>query len=483
MGLRKDFLWGGATAANQCEGAYDEDGRGLANVDLMPIGKDRKAISLGEKKMFSFEDNYFYPAKKAIDMYHFYKNDIKMFAEMGFKVYRMSIAWTRIFPNGDDKEPNQAGLKFYRDLFELCHEYDIDPMVTISHFDTPMHLVETIGSWRSRKMISYFLKYSETIFKEYKGLVKYWLTFNEINMLIHAPFMAAGMYVGNLNEHDKKQVLYQAAHHELVASALATEAAHDIDPENKIGCMVAAGKYYPYSSDPRDVLLGQEKDREDYFFSDIQARGKYPRYALKMFENEDLHVHFEPGDKDILLNNTVDFVSFSYYMSRVATQNPKVAETTTGNIFDSVKNPYLKDSSEWGWQIDPVGLRISLNELYDRYQKPLFISENGLGARDVLSKDGKVYDDYRIKYLAAHIKQMEDAVNIDGVDLFGYTSWGPIDLVSAGSGEMDKRYGFIYVDRDNQGNGTLKRYKKKSFYWYKQVIESNGENLTNDINY
>ena len=483
MSLPKTFLWGGATAANQSEGGYNLDNRGLANVDLLPLGDDRRPVVMGEQKMFDLDDKHFYPALNAIDMYHHYKEDIKLFAEMGFSVYRMSIAWTRIFPNGDEDKPNEAGLKFYENVFKECKKYGIEPLVTISHFDTPMHLVKEMGSWRDRRMIDYYLNFCRVLFTRYKGLVKYWLTFNEINMIFHAPFMGAGLYVGDLDEREKKQVLYQSAHNELVASAKATKMAHKIDRNNQIGCMVAAGKYYPYSCDPKDVYAAITSDREDYFFSDIQAGGKYPKYVLDMFERENLHIDMHEDDLKLLANNTVDFVSFSYYMSRVATANKKVAQMTTGNIFDSVKNPYLKEQSEWGWQIDPLGLRITMIDLYDRYHKPSFIVENGLGAVDKPDKNGKVYDDYRIKYLASHIQAMKDAVEYDGIELLGYTSWGCIDLISAGSGEMKKRYGFIYVDRDNQGNGTLKRSKKKSFNWYKRVIATNGENLDLNVEY
>ncbi|PAF22124.1 6-phospho-beta-glucosidase [Terribacillus saccharophilus] len=476
MAFREDFLWGGATAANQCEGGYNEGGRGLANVDVLPTGPDREAVVKGQMKMFDFDEEHFYPAKTAIDMYHRYKEDIALFGEMGFKTYRMSIAWTRIFPNGDEEEPNEDGLKFYEDIFKECHKYGIEPLVTITHFDCPMHLIKEYGSWRNRKLIVFYERFCRVIFNRYKGLVNYWLTFNEINMVMHAPFMAAGLYIGE--DANPEQTKYQAAHHLLVASANATKIAHETDPKNKVGCMVAAGTHYPYSCNPEDVMAGKLRDRDDYFFIDVQSRGVYPAYAIRQLENEGIILHKEEGDDELLKNHTVDFISFSYYMSRVATVDPKVAEMTTGNIFDSVKNPYL-ESTDWGWQIDPLGLRIAMNDLYDRYQKPLFVVENGLGAVDNPDESGYVQDDYRIGYMADHIKHMKDAVELDGIDLLGYTSWGCIDLVSAGSGEMKKRYGFIYVDRDNEGNGTLARSKKKSFDWYKKVIASNGEDLTN----
>ncbi|WP_270269199.1 6-phospho-beta-glucosidase [Enterococcus lactis] len=477
MGFRKDFLWGGATAANQCEGGYDEGGRGLANVDVVPIGKDRFPVITGKKKMFEFDEDHFYPAKIAIDMYHRYKEDIALFAEMGFKTYRMSIAWSRIFPMGDEKEPNEAGLKFYEDVFKECQKHGIEPLVTITHFDCPMHLIKEYGAWRSRELVGFYENLCRVIFNRYKGLVKYWLTFNEINMILHAPFMGAGLYFEE--GENEEQIKYQAAHHELVASAIATKIAHEVDPENKVGCMLAAGAYYPYTCNPEDVWASRKSDRENYFFIDVQSRGEYPAYALKEMERNGIHIEMEPGDAALLKEHTVDFISFSYYSSRVSTTDNELLEQTAGNIFASVKNPYLQ-ASEWGWQIDPLGLRITMNDIYDRYQKPLFIVENGLGAVDTPDENGYVEDDYRIDYLTAHIQAMKDAVELDGVDLLGYTTWGCIDLVSAGTGEMKKRYGFIYVDRDNQGNGTLARSKKKSFNWYKKVIDSNGENLSND---
>ncbi|MHC5229460.1 6-phospho-beta-glucosidase [Enterococcus sp. LJL99] len=476
MAFRKDFLWGGATAANQCEGGYNEGGRGLANVDLAPVGPDRFPVITGEMKMFNFDEDHFYPAQEAIDMYHHYKEDIALFGEMGFKTYRLSIAWSRIFPLGDEAEPNEEGLKFYEDLFKECHKHGIEPLVTITHFDCPMHLVEKYGAWRSRKMVGFYENLCRVIFNRYKGLVKYWLTFNEINMILHAPFMGAGLYFEE--GENKEQVKYQSAHHELLASAIATKIAHEVDPENQVGCMLAAGTNYSYTCKPEDVWAAKKADRENYFFIDVQSRGEYPTYAIKEMERQGIEIVMEDGDEELLKAHTVDFISFSYYSSRVESTDPKINEQTAGNIFASVKNPYL-EASEWGWQIDPLGLRITMNDLYDRYQKPLFIVENGLGAVDVPDENGYVEDDYRITYLAEHIQAMKDAVEQDGVDLLGYTTWGCIDLVSAGTGEMKKRYGFIYVDRDNEGNGTLKRSKKKSFDWYKKVIATNGEDLSN----
>ncbi len=478
MPLPKNFLWGGATAANQCEGAYAEGGRGLANVDVIPYGKDRFAVESGMQKMLELDDEHFYPACGAIDMYHRYKEDIRLFGEMGFRVYRLSIGWTRIFPNGDEEEPNEEGLRFYEDLFRECHKYGIEPLVTITHFDCPIHLIKKYGGWRNRKLVDFYGRLVRVLFERYKGLVKYWLTFNEINMLLHAPFMGAGIVLEE--GEDRFATLYTAAHHELVASALATKIAHEVDPENKVGCMLAAGMYYPCTCRPEDVRAAQMRGQENYFFIDVQSRGYYPNYAKKMFERRGFTLPELPGDAALLRENTVDFISFSYYQSRTAAAQAEGMKMGEGNGFGGPKNPYLKES-EWGWPVDPLGLRNTMNEIYDRYQKPLFIVENGLGAKDELIPDGKgsytVEDDYRIAYLRDHIRAFKECVEEDGVELLGYITWGPIDLVSAGTGEMSKRYGFIYVDRDDLGRGTLNRYRKKSFYWYKKVIESNGEDL------
>lgn len=472
--LSDNFLWGGATAANQCEGGYLDGGRGLATIDVVPAGKDRFPVMAGEMKMLECDNEHFYPSHEAIDMYNNYKEDIALFAEMGFKCYRMSISWSRIYPNGDDLTPNEEGLKFYDDIFDECIKYGIEPIVTICHFDMPMHLIKEYGAWRNREVIGFFEKYCETIFNRYREKVKYWLTFNEINMILHLPFIGGGILFEE-NE-DKDSVIYQAAHNQLVASARATKLAHEINPEFKVGCMLAGGSTYPNTCAPEDVWEALEKDRDNYFFIDIQVRGEYPSYSKKLFREKNVTLNIEDEDIKVLKEHPVDFISFSYYSSRLASGDPEVNATTEGNIFATLKNPYLK-ASEWGWQIDPLGLRITLNSLYDRYQKPLFIVENGLGAVDVVDENGHIEDDYRIEYLREHVKALKDAVLEDNVDLIGYTPWGCIDLVSASTGEMKKRYGFIYVDKDNEGNGTLKRSKKKSFDWYKQVIASNGENL------
>ena len=461
----KNFLWGGATAANQMEGAYLEDGKGLSIQDLLPHGV---ATPRTEEPT---PDNL---KLIGIDFYHRYKEDIKLFAEMGFKVFRMSIAWARIFPNGDDAEPNEKGLEFYDRVFDECHKYGIEPLVTLSHYETPLAISKKYDGFRSRETVELFARYAETVFRRYRGKVKYWLTFNEINTVMTEPFMSGGVWTdkSKLTLGDK----LQAIHHELLASSKATKIAHEVDPENKVGCMVLALPVYPLTPDPADVLKTMDMNHTNLLFTDVQARGYYPSYAKRWYRENNITLHMEPGDEE-MLRNSVDFVSFSYYWSLCASADPtKVKEMYFSS---ATPNPYLK-STDWGWQIDPQGLRYILNEFYERYQKPLFVAECGLGAHDRLVEDGHgsftVNDDYRIDFLRQHLLQVEAAVE-DGVDVFGFTSWGCIDLVSASTAEMEKRYGYIYVDRDNKGNGTLARYRKKSFYWYRDVIASNGESL------
>ena len=463
----ENFLWGGATAANQFEGAYNEDGKGLSTQDIAPKGV------MGPITDEPTDDNM---KLIGIDFYHRYKEDIKLFAEMGFKVFRLSIAWSRIFPNGDDDEPNEKGLQFYDNVFNELAKYGIEPLVTISHYETPLALAKNYDGWINRKLIGFFENYVRTIFTRYKDKVKYWVTFNEINSATHFPYMSAGIWTPK--EKLTKQDLYQAMHNELVASALAVKIGHEINPDFKIGCMILGVPYYPLTPSPSDVLKAMEQNRTNLFFSDVHARGEYPRYMNRFFKENNIEIKMEPNDSEIL-KNTVDFVSFSYYMSACATADPKKDKKGKGNLIGGVPNPYL-EASDWGWQIDPQGLRYILNLLYDRYQKPLFIVENGLGAIDELITDENgnktVNDDYRINYLNDHLVQVAGAIE-DGVELIGYTTWGCIDLVSASTAELKKRYGFIYVDRNDDGSGTLERYKKKSFDWYKEVIATNGVSL------
>lgn len=466
MTFPRDFLWGGAVAANQYEGAYLEDGKGLSTQDLAPegiVGPLTKEPTENNLKLIG------------IDFYHRYQEDIRLFAQMGFKVFRLSIAWSRIFPKGDEEEPNEAGLLFYDRVFDECRKYNIEPLVTLSHYETPLHLAEVYDGWKSRKLIAFFERYAKTVMKRYKGKVKYWLTFNEINSVLHNPYLSGGIMTPK--EELTQQDLYQAIHHELVASASVTKLAHEIDADNKVGCMVLGLPTYPMTPNPKDVIANMEQDWQNLFFTDIQARGRYPKYLNRYFKEHGVSIVMEEGDQD-MLKNTVDFISFSYYMSTCAAADPQEYKRAAGNIIPGVANPYLK-ASEWGWQIDPSGLRYLLNQYYDRYQKPLFIVENGLGAKDQLMKENgewTVDDTYRIDYMKEHLLAVEDAIE-DGVEVMGYTSWGCIDLISASTAQMSKRYGFIYVDRNDDGSGTLNRYKKKSFYWYKQVIESNGECL------
>ena len=467
MSFPKNFLWGGATAANQCEGAYNEDGKGLSTQDIMPKG------IMGPVTDEPTEDNM---KLIGIDFYHRYKEDIKMFAEMGFKTFRLSIAWSRIFPNGDDKVPNEKGLEFYDRVFDELAKYGIEPLVTLSHYETPLALAKNYDGWVNRDLIGFFENYARTVFTRYKDKVKYWLTFNEINSATHFPYMSAGIWTPK--EKLSKQNLYQAMHHELVASALAVKIAHEINPNFQVGCMILGVPNYPLTSMPADVLKAMEQDRQNLFFADVHARGEYPTYMNRFFKENDIKLNITDEDKDIL-KNTVDFISFSYYMSSCATADPEKNLKGKGNLIGGVPNPYLK-ASDWGWQIDPEGLRYILNLLYDRYQKPLFIVENGLGAFVELITDENgnktVNDDYRITYLNDHLVQVAEAIE-DGVEVMGYTTWGCIDLVSASTAELRKRYGFIYVDRNDDGTGTLDRYKKKSFNWYKEVIATNGTSL------
>lgn len=454
-----NFLWGGATAANQIEGAYRADGKGFSVQDVMPHGLRTPPTAEPTDDNLKCE---------AIDFYHRYREDIDLFAEMGFKTFRLSFAWSRIFPQGDEAEPNAAGLEFYDRVIDYLLEKGIEPLVTLSHYETPLHLARHYGGWTNRELITFFERYARTVLEHFKGRVRYWLTFNEINSVLHFPFFSG---IESTPEELGPQKLYQAIHHELVASARATKIAHDIDPANKVGCMILAVPRYPLTPDPQDALAAMAASHEDYTFGDVHVRGTYPGYFLRKLKELGVELEMTDADKEDL-KHTVDYVSFSYYMSVCESANQEAGGE--GNIIGGVPNPTLK-ASEWGWQIDPVGLRIILNDYWDRWQKPLFIVENGLGAKDQLINE-TVEDDYRIDYLNDHLVQVGEAIE-DGVEVLGYTSWGPIDLVSASTAQMSKRYGFIYVDRNDDGSGSLERYRKKSFDWYKQVIASNGASL------
>ncbi|NDR54077.1 glycoside hydrolase family 1 protein [Actinomyces sp. 565] len=467
MTFPNDFLWGGALAANQYEGAYDADGKGLSVQDVMPQG------IVGPRAEAPTPDNL---KLEGIDFYHRYKEDIALLAEMGFKVFRFSIAWSRIFPKGDETEPNEAGLAFYDRVLDELEKYGIEPLVTISHYETPLHLSREYNGWADRRMIGFFERYARTLFERYGRRVKYWLTFNEINSVLHEPFMSGG--INTPKEELSEQDLYQAIHHELVASASATRIAHEVSPDLKVGCMILAIPFYPLTPDPRDVWAAKQAERDNYTFGDVHVRGAYPGYFLRKLRDKGIELDITEDDRRTLAEHTVDFVSFSYYMSSCETATQE-REASGGNLMGGVVNPTL-EVSQWGWAIDPRGLRTILNDYWDRWGKPLFIVENGLGARDELitGPDGTptVADDYRIDYMNDHLVQVREAI-ADGVQVIGYTSWGCIDCVSASTAQMSKRYGFIYVDRNDDGTGTLERYRKQSFGWYRDVIASNGASL------
>ena len=473
--FRPDFLWGGACAANQFEGAWDLDGKGPSISDLCTNGSRTQAKQITR----TIRPEYLYPSHEAIDFYHHYEEDIALFAEMGFKVFRTSINWTRIFPHGDETEPNEAGLAFYDRVFDCCKQHGIEPLVTISHYEIPYGLCETYNGFADRRVIDFYLNYCKVIFSRYQGKVKYWLTFNEINLGTMGGIVSLGTCQGYEGPvfgcPVTPQTAYQALHHQFLASAKAIAYAHEHYPDYKMGCMIAFGTAYPLTCDPDDILAAQQHMQKlNWYCSDVQVRGAYPYYARRLWAENGVELVTEPGDAEVLRAGKVDFYTFSYYMTNCVTTHAD-ADTTAGNLLGGVKNPYLK-ASDWGWQIDPKGLRYTLNEIYGRYGIPLMVVENGLGALDERAEDGKFHDSYRIDYLRQHIAEMREAVK-DGVDLMGYTPWGCIDLVSASTGEMAKRYGFIYVNKFDDGTGDLSRERKDSFYWYKKVIASNGEDL------
>ncbi|KEP31113.1 MULTISPECIES: glycoside hydrolase family 1 protein [Bacillus] len=481
-GFSDNFLWGGATAANQIEGAYLEGGKGLSTSDFAAY---KDPYAQGKVNNFTFDvssaelnkykenpDAFDFPKRRGIDFYHRYEEDIALFAEMGFKVFRLSISWARIFPTGLEDKPNEEGLAFYDKVFDECAKYGIEPLVTMSHYEMPITLTEKYNGWMSRELVPLFEKYARAILERYKNKVKYWITFNEMNMNLNSLYTGAGI-LEDLVDH-KLQAAYQASHHQFVASALTVKAAKEIIPDVQIGCMINQIEAYAKTTKPEDQLQAVKSNQLNMFYPDVQARGEYPTYMVKYFADNQIKLDIKEQDEQILKEGTVDFVAISYYMSHVAEAREDAAELA--GTFDSpIKNEHL-ELSQWDWPIDPMGLRISLIKLYDRYQKPLFVCENGLGARDTLTQDGKIHDDYRIDYLKKHIEQMKEAVK-EGVDLMGYTPWGCIDLISCGTSQMTKRYGLIYVDQDDLGNGTLNRYRKDSFFWYKNVIASNGEDL------
>lgn len=477
-----DFLWGVAIAANQAEGAFDEGGKGLSQSDVIPhraptdyanlehlmrVTETEIAAAVAEKGTAG------YPKRYGVDFYHRWESDLELLAELGIKSFRTSIAWSRIFPNGDDEQPNEEGLAFYERLFTRLRELDIEPVVTLSHYEMPLHLVTAYGGWENREVVGFFERYAETVLTRYAGLVDYWLTFNEINSTLFEPFTGAGILEREAEK--TQQRAFQALHHQFLASALATKRAHEVSPSARVGCMLARMTFYPATCAPDDVLAAQHANEMNLFFTDVHVRGEYPGLVRRHWAEEGIAVAMEPGDAELLLEHTVDFVAFSYYMSMVAAANPEEHGASAGNLMGGVRNPYL-EASEWGWQIDPKGLRHTMRDFWSRYQLPLFIVENGLGAVDTVAEDGMVHDDGRIDYHRQHLIQLREAI-ADGVQVLGYTAWGGLDIISFSTSQMSKRYGFIHVDQDDDGNGTLARTPKKSFGWYQQVIASNGDAL------
>ncbi len=480
----KQFLWGAATAANQVEGGYRAGGKGLSvadcarshfDEDLRDYARQNEVTQQDIEAAVRTTDESRYPKRRGSRFYEHFREDIALMAGMGLKVYRMSIAWSRIFPHADDEQPNEEGLRFYDAVFDELHRYGIEPLVTISHYEPPLKLALSYDGWYSREAVGLFARYVETICKRYKNKVRYWLTFNEIDSMQRHPYTTGALLRERFAGKDFNEVIWQAMHHQFVASALATKICHEQNPQALVGCMLTKLTYYPYSCRPEDVLQAQQEMRKMYACGDTQVFGAYPPYLQKQWEREGVRIRMEPGDEELMRRYPVDFVSFSYYTSSCCARDPRGLEHAPGNTVTAVKNPYLT-ASDWGWQTDPIGLRISLTELYDRYRKPLFVVENGLGAKDVL-EEGKVHDDYRIEYYREHFKAMRDAICEDGVDLMGYTAWSCLDLVSESTKQMSKRYGFIYVDADDYGNGSYARYPKDSYDWYREVIRTDGAEL------
>ena len=471
------FLWGGAFAANQVEGAYKEGGKGLSTADIFPKG-DRKNGGIFDRsyeqilEAVETKDDLNYPKRRGIDLYHHYKEDIALFAGMGFKALRFSFAWSRIFPNGDEEKPNEEGLAFYKDFVNELKENGIEPIITLSHFEMPLNLSLKYNGWEDRKVIDFYFRYAKTMIDQFHEDIRYWITFNEIDATLHIPLMGGGLIKEKTN--DLESAKYQALHHEFVASSLVTKYVHETYPGLMIGCMSTKNLKYPATCKPEDCMQWLYETEMDTACTDVQVFGEYPYVWKKMWKNKGIRLNITEEDTRLMKENTVDFVSFSYYASLVTSADSSMKEKTSANLLVGEKNPYLKQTP-WGWQIDPVGLRFSLNQMYDRYKLPMFVAENGLGTLDVLENE-TVNDNYRIDYLRSHIEEMGKAIE-DGVPVFGYTYWGCIDCISASTSEMSKRYGFIYVDQDDDGGGSLKRYPKRSFYWYQKVIASNGEDL------
>lgn len=477
-GFPKDFLWGGAVAACQIEGAYDVDGRGLSTSDIHRYAKemDRAHIekegggTLAQIKAAMNDKEAYYPKRYGIDFYHTYKSDLALFKEMGFKAFRTSISWSRIFPKGDEEEPNEKGLQFYDALIDEIIKDGMEPVITMSHYDIPLYLVTEYGGFANRKVAEFFVRYAKVLLERFKGKVKYWIVCNQVNLVPTVQFGSLGIYDDQTTPDKMEELMYQAVHNQFVACAKIKKMASSIDPNAVLGTMIADGTLYPATCKPEDIVMTMQKNRMQYFFTDVQLRGEYPVYALHYFEEKGIHLDVTPEEEQLLKENTLEFLAISYYYTRIC-------DSTKNSMkpFEGEQNPYLKPTP-WEWRADPLGLYNTLSQLTDRYQIPIMIAENGLGAIDTVEEDGSIHDVYRIEYLREHIIQMKRAI-LDGADVFAYLSWGPIDIVSSSSAEMSKRYGYIYVDLDDYGQGSGKRIKKDSFYWYKDVISSNGEKL------
>ncbi len=472
------FLIGGAISACQAEGASTVNGKSMTFPETVKMILPEERKTFGQAKITEdtireakSETEALYPKRWGIDFYHTYKKDIALFAEMGFTVFRFSISIARVFPQLDQEHPNENALKHYEEVIDTCRKYGMEPLVTLAHFDPPLEMYEKYGGWSNRELIGIFTKYTKAVMERFKDQVKYWIIFNEINMCRMAPFKSVAMIYEDASDYEER--IYKAVHNQFIAAAKTIETGKKINPQFQFGCMIADICSYPYSCDPRDVLYNQSSDRiMNLFFLDVQVNGEYPYYMVNYFEKNHIHIEMEEEDMEILKKNTSDFVGFSYYMSTVTSYDTEGKEKTGGNLGQGLKNPKL-ESTEWGWQIDPVGIRYTMHQLYDRYQKPLFILENGIGMVETLNNENTVHDQYRIEYLRDHMEQIILAAE-EGCDVLGYTMWSPIDLISSGTSEMSKRYGFIFVDQDDFGNGSGKRYKKDSFHWFKKVISEGG---------
>lgn len=481
----KNFMWGGAIAANQAEGAWNIDGKGLSVADVSKyrpeldpkdyVNQWHVSPEIIEEGMQTTSTKDF-PKRRGIDFYHKYPEDLALLKEMGLNAFRLSIAWTRLFPTGTEQEPLQSGINYYKKLFKKLHELDIEPIVTLSHYEMPLYLVNHYDGWANRKVVDYFNHFVQVCVDQFNDDVTYWLTFNEIDSVFRHPFTTVGVVEEKYrNKTETEEIIYQAVHHQFVASALATKYIHQKNKHAMVGCMLTKRTAYPLTPNPEDVALAQQHNRENMFYSDVQVLGEYPQWLLNELAEKHFDLKVLPGDSQLLKENTVDYVTFSYYMSMVCSINEDGLEKVGGNLTTSIKNEYL-ETSDWGWQIDPIGLRISLIELNDRYHLPLMISENGIGAIDQLNADHQIHDDYRISYFKSHFQAVNEAIKA-GCDVIGYMPWGVIDIISASTNQISKRYGFIYVDLDDLGQGTNNRYKKDSYYWYQSVIKSNGATL------